>query len=39
MKIDLSSHYSSSFIATSVNPYYNNFVRWQFLKLKAAGRV
>ena len=38
-KFGLCSDFRRSFITTSVNPYYNNFVRWQFLKLKAAGRV
>jgi hypothetical protein len=28
-----------SFITTDVNPYYDSFVRWQFLKLKEQGRV
>eukprot|EP00160_Parvularia_atlantis_P014694 Unigene3808_Nuclearia_a/m.11609 Unigene3808_Nuclearia_a/g.11609 ORF Unigene3808_Nuclearia_a/g.11609 Unigene3808_Nuclearia_a/m.11609 type:complete len:1174 (+) Unigene3808_Nuclearia_a:3-3524(+) len=28
-----------SFITTDVNPYYDSFIRWQFNKLKAAGRV
>jgi valyl-tRNA synthetase len=28
-----------SFITTDVNPYYDSFVRWQFLKLKEQGKV
>lgn len=28
-----------SFITTSVNPYYDSFVRWQFRKLKAADKI
>jgi len=28
-----------SFITTSVNPYYDSFIRWQFRKLKAADKI
>mmetsp|Transcript_128627 Transcript_128627/g.274463 ORF Transcript_128627/g.274463 Transcript_128627/m.274463 type:complete len:1285 (-) Transcript_128627:164-4018(-) len=28
-----------SFITTSVNPYYDSFIRWQFAKLKAAEKI
>jgi len=28
-----------SFITTSVNPYYDSFVRWQFRKLKAGDKI
>lgn len=28
-----------SFITTDVNPYYDSFVRWQFMKLKAMGLI
>ena len=28
-----------SFITTSVNPYYDSFIRWQFAKLRDGGRV
>jgi len=28
-----------SFMTTSVNPYYDSFVRWQFRKLKAADKI
>jgi leucyl-tRNA synthetase len=28
-----------SFITTSVNPYYDKFIRWQFNKLKESGRI
>jgi leucyl-tRNA synthetase len=28
-----------SFITTDVNPFYDSFVRWQFNKLKAQGRI
>lgn len=28
-----------SFITTSINPYYDSFVRWQFGKLKAADKI
>ncbi|KAL5460341.1 hypothetical protein EMCRGX_G033786 [Ephydatia muelleri] len=28
-----------SFITTSVNPYYDSFVRWQFLTLKDRGKI
>ena len=28
-----------SFITTNKNPYYDSFVRWQFEKLKAAGKM
>uniref|UniRef100_A0A1X7VTB5 Leucyl-tRNA synthetase n=1 Tax=Amphimedon queenslandica TaxID=400682 RepID=A0A1X7VTB5_AMPQE len=28
-----------SFITTDVNPYYDSFVRWQFLTLKDRGKV
>lgn len=28
-----------SFITTSVNPYYDSFIRWQFRLLKERGRV
>lgn len=28
-----------SFITTDVNPYYDSFVRWQFLRLKEMGKV
>ncbi|KAK2170434.1 hypothetical protein LSH36_3g30089 [Paralvinella palmiformis] len=28
-----------TFITTSANPYYDSFVRWQFLKLKAKNKV
>ena len=38
-KFGLCSDFRRSFITTSVNPYYNSFVRWQFMKLKEAGRV
>ena len=38
-KFGLCADFRRSFITTSVNPYYDSFVRWQFLKLKEAGRV
>ena len=38
-KFGLCSDFRRSFITTSVNPYYDHFVRWQFLKLREAGRV
>ncbi len=38
-KFGLCADFRRSFITTSVNPYYNSFVRWQFLKLKELGRV
>lgn len=28
-----------SFITTSVNPYYDSFIRWQFNSLRAAGKI
>ena len=28
-----------SFITTSVNPYYDSFIRWQFTKLKAGEKI
>ncbi|EDV19829.1 uncharacterized protein TRIADDRAFT_61696 [Trichoplax adhaerens] len=28
-----------SFITTDANPYYNSFVRWQFIRLKEQGKV
>jgi len=28
-----------SFITTSVNPYYDSFIRWQFAKLKAGEKI
>jgi len=28
-----------SFITTSVNPYYDSFIRWQFTKLKAGDKI
>jgi leucyl-tRNA synthetase len=28
-----------SFITTSVNPYYDAFIQWQFLKLKELEKV
>jgi leucyl-tRNA synthetase len=28
-----------SFITTSINPYYDAFIRWQFNKLKEGGRI
>eukprot|EP00929_Paragymnodinium_shiwhaense_P001516 TRINITY_DN101752_c0_g1_i1.p1 TRINITY_DN101752_c0_g1~~TRINITY_DN101752_c0_g1_i1.p1 ORF type:complete len:1281 (-),score=479.86 TRINITY_DN101752_c0_g1_i1:216-4058(-) len=28
-----------SFITTSINPYYDSFIRWQFRKLKAAEKI
>lgn len=28
-----------SFITTDVNPYYDSFVRWQFLRLRERGKV
>lgn len=31
--------YRRSFITTDRNPYYDSFVRWQFNKLKALGKV
>lgn len=35
----LNTNWSSSFITTEINPFYDSFVRWQFRKLKAAGLV
>jgi len=28
-----------SFITTSINPYYDSFIRWQFTKLKASEKI
>lgn len=28
-----------SFITTDVNPYYDSFVRWQFLTLKERNKI
>ena len=28
-----------SFITTNVNPYYDSFVRWQFINLKERGKI
>eukprot|EP00736_Rhodelphis_marinus_P009844 Rmarinus@m.21894 len=28
-----------SFITTDVNPYYDSFIRWQFMKLKEANKI
>jgi leucyl-tRNA synthetase len=28
-----------SFVTTDLNPYYDSFVRWQFNRLRAAGKV
>lgn len=28
-----------SFVTTDVNPYYDSFVRWQFLTLRSRGKV
>uniref|UniRef100_A0A7R9UHB7 leucine--tRNA ligase n=1 Tax=Pinguiococcus pyrenoidosus TaxID=172671 RepID=A0A7R9UHB7_9STRA len=35
----VASDWRRSFITTSVNPYYDSFIRWQFAKLRAGGRI
>ncbi len=37
--LGLSVDWRRSFITTSLNPYYDRFIRWQFGKLKAKGYV
>jgi len=36
-KFGLHADWRRSFITTSENPYYDSFIRWQFLKLKEMG--
>jgi leucyl-tRNA synthetase len=31
--------FDRSFITTSINPYYNSFIEWQFTKLKERGYI
>ena len=35
----LHADWRRSFITTDTNPYYDSFIRWQFRKLQAAGRI
>ncbi len=37
--LGLSIDFRRSFITTSLNPYYDKFIRWQFTKLKEGGYV
>ncbi|HEY3422047.1 MAG TPA: leucine--tRNA ligase, partial [Methanocellaceae archaeon] len=39
MRIGAAVDWSRSFITTSLNPYYDSFIKWQFRKLKAGGYV
>ena len=38
-KFGLTVDWRRSFITTSANPYYDSFIRWQFTKLMAAGKI
>lgn len=35
----ISADWRRSFITTSVNPYYDSFIRWQVNSLKASGKI
>ena len=35
----LHADWRRSFITTDTNPYYDSFIRWQFRRLKASGRI
>jgi len=37
--LGLKTDWRRSFITTDVNPYYDSFVRWQFLTLKDRGKI
>lgn len=37
--VDVKVDWRRSFITTDVNPYYDSFVSWQFLKLKEKNRI
>jgi leucyl-tRNA synthetase len=39
IRIGAAVDWSRSFITTSLNPYYDRFIKWQFRKLKAGGYV
>ncbi len=39
IRIGAAVDWSRSFITTSLNPYYDSFIKWQFRKLKAGGYV
>ncbi|XP_046652789.1 leucine--tRNA ligase, cytoplasmic-like [Daphnia pulicaria] len=39
MKLGLHVDWRRSFITTDVNPFYDSFVRWQFLRLKDRGHI
>ncbi|XP_037070028.1 leucine--tRNA ligase, cytoplasmic-like isoform X2 [Pollicipes pollicipes] len=38
-RLGLRVDWRRSFITTDVNPYYDSFVRWQFLRLRELGKV
>ncbi|EPZ31038.1 leucyl-tRNA synthetase [Rozella allomycis CSF55] len=38
-RFGLKADWRRSFITTDVNPYFDSFVRWQFNKLKEAGKI
>ena len=38
-RFGLACDWRRSFITTEKNPYYDAFVRWQFRKLKASGKI
>lgn len=38
-KLGVKVDWRRSFITTDINPYYDSFIRWQFLKLKELGKI
>lgn len=38
-RVGLHVDWRRSFITTDRNPYYDSFVRWQFIRLKERGKV
>lgn len=39
MKLGLHTDWRRSFITTDVNPFYDSFVRWQFVRLRERGHI
>lgn len=37
--LGVSADWRRKFITTSINPYYDNFIKWQFLKLREMGLI
>lgn len=38
-RLGVRADWRRSFITTDVNPYYDSFVRWQFIRLKERGKI